>query len=653
MAIVTSAGRLGGSRTLPLLALAAQSADSLVIRGAVSALGQCGGSGAIELLATLRGNWEPGVRRSVAQGLGKIGGTAAVQMLTLMLADTDRLVRQDALAGLAAADLPQSVAPVGNSLGDSALMYQASTLLGKLGGPEALAIVDKLLETNPRLAVTTASAFEYGEVVPFWIKALKHRDPLIREAAHRSVSGWPPAAALAASEDPAARAVAIPFLFPYAEYPFAQDGITALLLDKDANVQRQAVVTLGQTKEPGRTQVLSMAVARDRGSMISAVRRFGSEETSALLAQVCKAGDAAALIRAVEAHDTAGVKALLARGANVHTRYTATDHNKAETILMEAASRGYVDLVTLLVENGAPIEAADDLGMTALSYAILSANGTESARTLLGLGARQQAPVVDSKGTSRTMLFAAVGMGRLDTTRLLIEHGADVNAPDWDGMTPLMTAARSGRAEIAGLLLDKGARIDERSKGRETALMMAATGGYTAVAKLLLDRGADGAAVDAQGKGILARAADAGSLDIVNLLAARAGQGGTAVLVDALQAAARAGKVDTIEALLAKGVAPAWDAPDRADSMVRAAAAGRLDVIIMLQKQGMRIEATDSSATTPLAAAAEQGRIETVRYLLQKGARVNAGDSRGWTPLMRAAAAGKAERHHAPAAGGS
>jgi ankyrin repeat protein/HEAT repeat protein len=643
LSIVTAAGQIGGQRALPLLAQAAKGTDSQIVRVAVSGLQQCGGSGTVDLLDSLRGNWEPGVRRSVAQSLGAIGGSAAVKALAAMLTDSEQLVRQDAIAGLFAADLPQSVAPVGNSLGDEALRSQASTYLGKLGGPEALAIITRLLESNPRLAVQAASSFDHGEAVPFWVKALTHRDSSIREAASRSARGWPLAAAIAASEDPGARAIAIPFLFPYADLPIGQEQITGLLFDKDADVRRQAVVTLGQTKEPGRTQILSMAVARDRGSVISAVRRFGPEETSILLAQVCKVGDPAGLIRAVEAHDTAGVQALLARGANVHTRYSAADHNKAQTILMEAAFRGYVDLVTLLVQNGAMVEATDGLGMTALSYAILSEKGAEIARTLLGLGARQQAPVVDSKGTNSPMLFASVRLGRLETTRLLIERGADVHVADWNGFTPLMTAARNGNADVVGLLLDKGARIDERSKTKETALMMAVTGGYTAVAKLLLDRGADAAAVDAQGKGIMARAVETGRMDVVKLLAARAGQSGTAVLLDALQAAAFAGKVDTIEALLASGITPVWDGMDRADAMVRAAGAGRLDVIIALQKQGMRIEATDSTAATPLAAAAEQGRIETVRYLLQKGAGVNAGDSRGRTPLMQAAAGGQAE----------
>jgi ankyrin repeat protein/HEAT repeat protein len=644
LTVTTAAGRVGGQRSLPLLTLAAKGADSQIVRTAVSGLQQCGGQGAVALLDSLCSSWEPGVRRAAAQSLGAIGGLSALRAVTPLLTDSERLVRQEALSAVIAVDLPQSVAPVGKAFADEALRSQATSALGKLGGPEASAILDKLLETDPRLAIIAANSFERAEAAPFWIKALRHRDPSVRDLANNSARGYPTAAGIAASQDPHARIIGIPLLFPYADMPFAQDQIIGLLFDTDAEVRRQAALTLGQTKEPGRTQILSLAAARDLQSSIKAVRLSGSEEMAALMAQVCHVADPAGLIRAVEKHDTAGVQALLARGANVHTRYNAPDRSKGKTILMEAAFRGYADLVSLLIKNGAAVEAADGQGMTALAYAILSDKGAEPARILLQeAGADLRPPVYDSKGTGRQVLFAAVGLGRLEVSRLLIGRGADVNAKDWDGFTPLMIAARGGRADIAGLLLDEGARMEDRSKAGETALILAAAVGSTDVVKLLLDRGADAAAVDGQGKGVLVRAVESGSSQLIDLLASRAGASGSAVLAGALQAAGLAGKADTIETLLAGGVEPEWDGMDRADSMVRAAAAGRLDVIIALQKKGTRLEATDAVAATPLAAAAEKGRLETARYLIQKGARVNAGDIRGWTPLMRAAAAGQAQ----------
>jgi ankyrin repeat protein/HEAT repeat protein len=643
LGIIKAAAQVGGSRTLPLLALGAKDADSLVLRGAVAALTQVGGSGAVDLLEPLRGNWEVGVRRAAAVSLGAIGGPASVNILGLMLADSEKLVRSDAVNALMAADLPQGVAPVGKLLGDPDLKWAAAGAIGKLGGPEAIALVYKLLDTSPQIAVQAARSFGDSEAASLWAKALTHRDPEIRKLAQTYVEGWTARAAMAASADPAVRAIAVPLLVPYADLSFAQDSFAPLLLDKVQDVQRLAVLALPRVKDPGGIRILEKALALDRNLTINAVRRLGTEETSALLAKACKAEDAAGLIRAVEAHDAAGVQALLDKGANVYARYAAADHNKAETILMEAAFRGYADLVTLLAQNGAGIETADGLGMTALSYAVLSANGTEAARRLLGLGARQQAAVVDSQGARSGMLAACARLGKPDVARLLVDFGADVNARGYDALSPLMHAALGGHADVASLLLEKGARIDDRTKAGETALLLAVTSGNIAVVNLLLDHGADGTAVDAQGKGTMARAIEAGRTEIVDMLAARAGQSGPTVLADALQAAGFSGKVDTIEALLARGIVPAWDAFDRADSMVRAAAAGRLDVIVVLQKQGMRIEATDAEETTPLAAAAEQGRTETVRYLLSKGALVNAKDSRGRTPLMRASAAGQAE----------
>lgn len=53
----------------------------------------------------------------------------------------------------------------------------------------------------------------------------------------------------------------------------------------------------------------------------------------------------------------------------------------------------------------------------------------------------------------QTALMLAVSHGRLDTVRLLLEAGADVNIQDEDGSTALMCAAEHGHLDIIKLLL--------------------------------------------------------------------------------------------------------------------------------------------------------------------------------------------------------
>ncbi len=75
-----------------------------------------------------------------------------------------------------------------------------------------------------------------------------------------------------------------------------------------------------------------------------------------------------------------------------------------------------------------------------------------------------------------------------DTT-LLLDHGADVNAQDKRGMTPLHTAAGKGYSYTVLLLLSRRADISAQDKRGRTPLYAAAQNGHVPVATLFLDRG--------------------------------------------------------------------------------------------------------------------------------------------------------------------
>jgi ankyrin repeat protein len=50
----------------------------------------------------------------------------------------------------------------------------------------------------------------------------------------------------------------------------------------------------------------------------------------------------------------------------------------------------------------------------------------------------------------------------MEKARFLLEHGANANLPDYDGMTPLLQVAQDGYREGAELLLEHGAKVDYR-----------------------------------------------------------------------------------------------------------------------------------------------------------------------------------------------
>src|SRR5580698_8855920 len=155
--------------------------------------------------------------------------------------------------------------------------------------------------------------------------------------------------------------------------------------------------------------------------------------------------------------------------------------NTAETLFQAIRS---ADLDTL---RSAPNIASlrDRLDTTPLHYAALYGN-LESVRILLDRGANLNAR---NKSDATPLIFAAYNF---EKTRLLVEKGADVNAHSSRGMTPLKVAA-SVHGNIATLryLLDKGAEVKQIDESGADALQIAALKGDADMVRLLLEKGAD------------------------------------------------------------------------------------------------------------------------------------------------------------------
>ena len=79
-------------------------------------------------------------------------------------------------------------------------------------------------------------------------------------------------------------------------------------------------------------------------------------------------------------------------------------------------------------------------------------------------------------------------------------HGASVNAPDKDGVTPLHRAAESGDVELVKLLVALGADVNAATTAGWTPLHGAAAAGCARVVRLLLAAGADASAVNRWGE---------------------------------------------------------------------------------------------------------------------------------------------------------
>lgn len=129
----------------------------------------------------------------------------------------------------------------------------------------------------------------------------------------------------------------------------------------------------------------------------------------------------------------------------------------------------------------------ETLYQTVLLRHAVSFGSKSDVHRLLKEGADANATI----GRGDTTLMLATSDKRIDIARLLIEYGADINAPNkiFD-VTPLMKAVRNGQKETVKMLLDAGADITPTDCFGYDALALANAYGHKKIANMLRNAGA-------------------------------------------------------------------------------------------------------------------------------------------------------------------
>jgi ankyrin repeat protein/mono/diheme cytochrome c family protein len=235
-----------------------------------------------------------------------------------------------------------------------------------------------------------------------------------------------------------------------------------------------------------------------------------------------------------------------------------------------------------------------------------------------------------------TPLLAAALNADAAVFELLLQAGADLNTTNQAGATPLMRAATF--EDKARRLVEKGADIKPRSRLGNTALILAARKfGNSRTVRLLLDRGADPNAKNVFGATALMAAASAGDAETVRALLDRGadvnakpnmdpngfawGGGRTALMWAAFQ-----GNEPLIRLLLERG-AKVNDFVVIGSALSQAAWGGHFGAARLLLQAGAQVDQRDLIANyTPLhwAASSEHASPALVEFLVARGADVNA-----------------------------
>ena len=209
------------------------------------------------------------------------------------------------------------------------------------------------------------------------------------------------------------------------------------------------------------------------------------------------------LLAATDAGDTAKAAQLLANGADVNAK-----GSYGSSPLVNAALAKNADMLALILSHHPDLYAEDNFGQLPawhlVGYPTLLAQ-------ILDAGMDPNHP--NSKG--QTLLMTAAEEGPPDAIKLLLKHGAKVNAKDNKGHTAawMATANRRHGTAIFQQLMTAGSDLDIHDKQGNTLLTAAADNGNLSLFERLLQRGAQPWTLNAKGESALIKTIGGGGKD--------------------------------------------------------------------------------------------------------------------------------------------
>ncbi|MBU4305228.1 MAG: ankyrin repeat domain-containing protein [Candidatus Omnitrophica bacterium] len=214
--------------------------------------------------------------------------------------------------------------------------------------------------------------------------------------------------------------------------------------------------------------------------------------------------------------------------------------------------------------------------------------------------------------SNQTGLHYAAAGGNIEMLKVLLNAGANINAQDSYGFTPLMIALYKKRHEAAELLLQRGADVKiVNTWNKFTALHYAVVYSTPEIVQMVLNARPDVNAKESRG-------------------------------LTAADFAKKYGNIEVLGMLKKNGV----DIPyfgDKNKDIVLAVTTGDREKIKSLIDEGANVNARDKSGTTLLMKAVNNNWPDIVEMLLRKGADAAVKDKDGWTPAMHAAKDAQAE----------
>ena len=191
--------------------------------------------------------------------------------------------------------------------------------------------------------------------------------------------------------------------------------------------------------------------------------------------------------------DQAILTFLLEHGADVNL----TDHY-GRPVVCRAIMGNHPDTVALLIKNGAKLDWVDEDGTTPLIYASYHGDPEMIEMLLKHVDAKT---IQQANKWNWTPLLHLARQGSVKGSLMLMKKGADVNAKDPEGNTPLILAAKCGAFELMKPMIEAGAELNavDQTFGR-TAYHWAAIHGFGNICSALQEHGIDTEKQDLDGQ---------------------------------------------------------------------------------------------------------------------------------------------------------